>query len=301
MANIDVIQAVTKPFNLNSYVFTVTNTVPGTSNVLTYTNIPDLPSSFDINLLKKSWVSGAGITDVLTISNITATTITLSGSITSTATNYTIRPYTGNTWIRLTTSSNTKIGYYISGAGIPTGTTITAVYTGTPADVFLLSSSLTSAMAGDYTITQNTATPSITFQYDPPPSIAGKICKCYVTSCVTNSNSIDSLLFFSTWTQINSILLNYDGYDPNVYYSNPVGFSNIIGFVSISNSSTEHTVSYVRIPDGPHEVKLQIQAETAFAAGTQYTVNYRVHLEPMDSNYHYERLTSNKTGPSIII
>ena len=141
---------------------------------------------------------------------------------------------------------------------------------------------------------------SITFRYDPPPSVAGKICKCWISGFVTNNNATDSILFKSSWTQINSVKVDTGATATDkAYITDPVGYSDLIGFVSNSNTAQEHSFAYTRIPDGPHDVTISVQAEAAFSANA--VLNYRIHLEPMDGMNHYEKLVSNKTGPSIII
>ncbi len=228
----------------------------------------------------------------------------------------------------------------------------------------------------------NGTTAKTVFQYDPPVSIAGKICKCWVAGYFTNDNTWDNVIVSSNWTQINSIkvpsktaasqlgtygtltpsaysttTLTYTGtlspafvvgayiYGTNVstnatitaidttgkvitftpaattapsgdilasslsyatinvnYNIEPLSQSNVLGYISSTQSSSDHSISYVRIPDGPHEVAITCDFDnsTIIPSDTK-TLQLRIHIEPMDQRYHYEKLVSNKSGPSIII
>lgn len=212
------------------------------------------------------------------------------------------------------------------------------------------------------------------FQYDPPPSIAGKICKCWVSGLFTDENNLNSFMVKASWSQVNSVRVHiergtyntatatgtngtneltytynalkvgdylsgtgitlgtyitsidtatkklvlssnltsagsgtYWGWsnlnaniNMNSSFADVNGNSDIISFTSDMNSSYEHAFAYVRIPDGPHQVSITFYSEW-LPSNIGKHIYGRIHLEPMDNNYHYDRLTSNKTGPSIII
>lgn len=126
------------------------------------------------------------------------------------------------------------------------------------------------------------------FMYNPPPSVSGKLCRCYVDFVA----GLNGFLVTSSWNQIHSTFADLTSVDTYEF-----GNSKVIGFGVPGYSSNKSC--HVLIPDGPHVLSITLSPYETIAAN--YNAILRISLEPVDGNNHYERLPSFKSGPSIII